>query len=85
MKLFQNPLLLFAAFLAVLALLLVAGPLADRIVLGVFWTLLLVMSAVAMWRGSVRGYGQISVLPDRIRRWVLGETAQNRNRSASKK
>ncbi len=32
-----------------------------------------------------RGYGQISVLPDRKRRWILGEMDQNRNRPISKK
>jgi hypothetical protein len=85
MKLNQKPLVLFTAFLAVLALLLSAGPLAGRIVLGVFWTLLLVLSAVAMWQGSGRGYGQISVLPGRIRRWVLGEMGKNRNHPINKK
>lgn len=80
MKFSQKPLLLFASSLAVLALLLNAGPLADAIMSGVFWILLLVLSAVAIWRGPGRGYGQISVLPERIRRWVAGEVDQNRNR-----
>lgn len=48
----------------------------DTAVLVFFWLLLIVLSILSVWRvfrGQPAGYGQLSVLPESWRRWILDE------------
>jgi hypothetical protein len=75
----------FIAFLAVTALI-VASPsrLLDRLLVYVFWAVLIIGSAVAIlktwWSHGVTGqqrisyYGQASILPQRWRSWIFSES-----------
>lgn len=85
MKLSRNRFFVFGAFITALPVLLWAGSLADKIVVGILWALLLVMSVAAVVRIFRRGlpgagYGQISAMPDRIRRWVFDEPDNQNDR-----
>lgn len=86
MKSIRNSFFVFGVFITVLALLLWAGSLADTVVVAILWALLLTMSVAAVVRIFRRGlpgagYGQLSIMPDRIRRWVLDEPDAEKDRA----
>jgi hypothetical protein len=48
----------------------------DTTLILLFWVLLIVLSLVTLirlFRGKVTGYGQLSILPESWRRWILDE------------
>jgi tRNA U34 5-carboxymethylaminomethyl modifying enzyme MnmG/GidA len=78
-KLLHNPYVVLASFIAASVLLMQAGPIADAAIVVVAWSVILIGSIVVGFRmfrsgrsGHV-GYGQLALMSDRVRRWVLDE------------
>lgn len=77
-KLSRNPFIVLGAFVVLLWLLLSMPPWMELVLVAVLWALILLMSFSAVVRIYKRGmpsvgYGQISVMPKRIRRWIYDE------------
>ncbi len=74
--------LVFIAFLAAFGVLMQWGSRGDLLVRAVIWTLVAAMSVVAIVGAVMRGgvYGQDATVPKRLRRWLLGESDDDRRR-----